>query len=99
MEPPPVQENHPAVENGKVSSNGASAEKEDSKSDKTAAAEQTVEPEAAGSDSKISADNPAKKANDGHSDEPDKKQPRMNDDSPRAADSIRYSFLLTFHFI
>ncbi|CAM0908559.1 unnamed protein product [Alopecurus aequalis] len=83
VEPPPVQENHPAVENGKVSSNGASTEKEDNKSDKTAAsAEQTVQPEATGSGS------PAKKAKDGQSDEPDKKQSGTNDDSPRAADSI-----------
>ena len=100
MEPPPVQENHPAVENGKVSSNGASTEKEDNKSDKTApAAEQTVEPEATGSDSKFPADSPAKKAKDGHSDEADKKQSGTNDDSPRATDSLRYRFLgLCSHF-
>jgi epidermal growth factor receptor substrate 15 len=94
VEPPAVQESHPGVEDGKVSSNGASTEKEDNKSDKTAA-EQKIEPEVTGSDSKAELAkappvSPAKKANDGHSDEPDKKQSGTNDDSPR---STRYNFV------
>uniref|UniRef100_A0A453TBS3 Calcium-binding protein n=1 Tax=Aegilops tauschii subsp. strangulata TaxID=200361 RepID=A0A453TBS3_AEGTS len=93
VEPPAVKESHPTVEDGKVSSNGVSTatstEKEDSKTDKTAAAEQTVEPEATGSNGKAElAKNPpvspAKKAKDGHTNEPSV----TNADSPRAADSI-----------
>lgn len=103
MEPPAVKESHPTVEDGKVSSNGVSTatstEKEDSKTDKTAAAEQTVEPEATGSNGKAElAKNPpvspAKKAKDVHTNEPS----GTNADSPRAADSIRYKFHLSFHF-
>ncbi|KAK1613428.1 hypothetical protein QYE76_037101 [Lolium multiflorum] len=83
VEPPPVQESHPAVEDGKVSSNGASTEKEDNKSDKTVA-EQTIEPEVSGSDSKseLAKAHPVSPAK--HSDEPDKKQSVTNDDSPRS---------------
>jgi epidermal growth factor receptor substrate 15 len=94
VEPPPVQESHPAVEDGKVSSNGASTEKEDNKSDKTVA-EQTIEPEVSGSDSKseLAKAHPVSPAK--HSDEPDKKQSVTNDDSPR---STRYNFFL-FYFI
>ncbi|KAG8074541.1 hypothetical protein GUJ93_ZPchr0006g40618 [Zizania palustris] len=96
VEPPVVKESHPTAEDGKVSINGPSAatstEKEDVRSDKSAG-EQTVEPEAAPSNSKVVSAkshpvSPVKNAKDGHTAEPDKKQSGTNDTSSRATEGI-----------
>ncbi|KAL6873971.1 hypothetical protein ACP4OV_014053 [Aristida adscensionis] len=96
VEPPIVQKSQPGVEDRKVSTDGTSTEKEDTKSDKsattTAAAEQSVEPEATPSNGKPESAksppvSPIKNSKDSHIDEPDKKQ-FANDVSPRAAESI-----------
>ncbi|XP_062229893.1 uncharacterized protein LOC133927443 [Phragmites australis] len=94
VEPPIVQKSQPTFEDGNVFTNGASTEKEDNKSDKSAAAaEQAVETEATPSNSKpepaktppVSA---VKNKEDGYTDEPNKKQSETNDVSPRATESI-----------
>ncbi|KQK16641.1 epidermal growth factor receptor substrate 15-like 1 [Brachypodium distachyon] len=96
VEPPVVKESQTTVADGKDSSNGASTatstEKEE-KSDESATADQTVEHEATGSNSKAESAkgpsvSPAKSTKDGHTDEPDKKQSGTTDVSPRSADSI-----------
>ncbi|KAK3134626.1 hypothetical protein QOZ80_6AG0551480 [Eleusine coracana subsp. coracana] len=94
VEPPIVQKSQPSVEDAKVSMNGASTDKEDVKSDKSAiAAEQASKPEAAPSDGKPNSTksppvSPVKNKEDGYTDEPDKKQSGTNDASPRATESI-----------
>jgi epidermal growth factor receptor substrate 15 len=93
VEPPVVQKSLPPVEDGKVSTNGASTEKEVDKSDKSAAAEQPGKPKS----TKSPPVSPVKNKEDGYTDEPDKKQSVTNDASPRATESIRYAFF--FHFV
>ncbi|OEL35620.1 hypothetical protein BAE44_0003361 [Dichanthelium oligosanthes] len=95
VEPPIVPKSQPTVEDVKVSTNGASTEKEDNKGDKSAAAavEQAVEPEATPSNGKPESAksppaSPFKNRADGSTDEPDKKQSGTNDVSPRATESI-----------
>ncbi|TVU07526.1 hypothetical protein EJB05_40884 [Eragrostis curvula] len=93
VEPPIVQKSQPTVEDSKVSTNGASADKEDTKSDKSAAAEQADKLEATPTDSKPKSTksppvSPVKNKEDGYTDEPDKKQPGTNNVSPRATESI-----------
>ncbi|XP_062234018.1 uncharacterized protein LOC133931198 isoform X2 [Phragmites australis] len=96
VEPPIVQKSQPTVEDGKVSTDGTSTEKEDNKSDKSsaaAAAEQAVETKTTPSNSKLESAksppfSPVKNKEDGYTDEPDKKQFGTNDVSPHAAESI-----------
>jgi hypothetical protein len=102
VEPPIVQKSLPPVEDGKVSTNGASTEKEDGKSDKSAVAEEPGKPGAAPSDSKPKFTksplvSPVKNKEDGYTDEPDKKQSVTNDASPRATESIRYAFFFIIY--
>ncbi|KAL6603353.1 hypothetical protein ACP70R_043714 [Stipagrostis hirtigluma subsp. patula] len=97
VEPPIVLKSQPSGEDGKVSTDGTSTEKEENKSDKsatasTAASEQTVEPEATPSNGKPESAksppvSPVKNTKDSHGDEPDKKK-FANDVSPGAAESI-----------
>nr|CAB3471517.1 unnamed protein product [Digitaria exilis] len=87
---PPIA---PKSEDPKVSTNGASTEKEDTKGDKSAAVEKAVEPEATKSNSKPESAksppvSPVKNREDGSTDETDKKQSGTNDISPRATESI-----------
>lgn len=77
---------------------GISTENEDNKGDESAAVvEKAVEPEAAQSNSepesaKSPPIGPVKNREDGSPDEPDKKQSGTNDASPRASESIRYTY-------
>ena len=101
VEPPVVPKSQPTVEDVKVSTNGASTEKEDNKFAKSTAAaavEQAVEPEAIPSNSKLESTksppvSPVKNKEDGP-DEHDKKQSGTNDVSPR--ESIRYRLYFSF---
>lgn len=104
MEPPIVPKSQPTVEDVKVSTNGASTEKEDKKGDKSTAAdvEQEVDSEATLSNDKPESVksppvSPVKNREDNSTDESDKKQSGTNDISPRATESVRY--VLCFCFI
>ncbi|AQK83069.1 Calcium-binding EF hand family protein [Zea mays] len=96
VEPPVVPKSQPTVEDVKVSTNGASTEKEDNKFAKSTAAaavEQAVEPEAIPSNSKLESTksppvSPVKNRDDGSTDELDTKQSGPNDVLPRATESV-----------
>jgi hypothetical protein len=106
VEPPVVPKSQPTVEDVKVSTNGASTEKEDNKFAKSTAAaavEQAVEPEAIPSNSKLESTksppvSPVKNRDDGSTDELDTKQSGPNDVLPRATESVRYIFCFFFSF-
>lgn len=101
VEPPIAPKSQPTED---AKANGASTEKEDSKGDKSAAAEQAVEPETTPSNSKPESAksppvSPVKNKEDGSTDERDKKQSGTNDVSPRATESIRYRSCFSFYII